>query len=158
MRIDELTIAISYSQLAVFDHSLERPFNEWTDRHVAQGFSWRPGSVSFRTIEESGPHLVTVGLDANKSEPAQDVIRSIDVPFEVPSSGTIEIGSIADSVLFELPSGTYQLRFECCVRSNIAIPKIRLSFYRNSNPRFDVVRADPELNPDTDLLLIASPA
>jgi hypothetical protein len=155
---NELVISVSYSQLAVFDHSLERPFNGWTDTHVAQGFSWRPGSVAFRTIEQGGQHLVTVGLEAQESDPAPDAIRIIDAPFEVPPSGAIEIGSISDSVLLELPSDIYQLRFECYERANGATPRVHLLFYRNSNPRFEVVRADSELNPGADLLLIASPA
>jgi hypothetical protein len=40
---------ISYSQLAVFDASLDQPLNDWTPEHADQGFSWRPRSVSFRT-------------------------------------------------------------------------------------------------------------
>jgi hypothetical protein len=158
MGASELTISVSYSQLAVFDHSLERPFNEWNDKHVAQGVSWRLGSVAFRTIEEGGPHLVTVRLDAHDNDLAPDAIRVIDVPFEVPPSGTIEIGSISDSVLLELPPGIYQLRYECYERANSPTPRVRLLFYRNSNPRFSIVRADRELNPGADLLLIASPA
>jgi hypothetical protein len=158
MGTNELVISVSYSQLAVFDRSLERPFNEWTDRHVAQGFSWRPGSVAFRTIEEAGQHLVTVRLETEESDPAPDAIRVIDVPFEVPPSGAIEIGSISDSVSLELPSESYQLRFECYEHANSATPRVRLLFYRNGNPRFDILRADSELNPGTDLLLIASPA
>src|SRR5207249_8431330 len=98
MESSELGISVSYSQLAVFDHSLERPFNEWTDRHVAQGFSWRPGSVAFRTIEEGGRHVVTVMLGAHESELAADAVRVIDVPFEIPLDGAIEIGSISESV------------------------------------------------------------
>jgi len=156
MGTNELVISVSYSQLAVFDHSLERPFNEWTDRHVAQGFSWRPGIVAFRTIEEGGKHLVTIRLEAQESDPALDAIRVIDVPFEVPPSGAIEIGSISDSVSLELPSDIYQLRFECYERANNAIPRVSLLFYSSSEPRFDVVRADSELNPGTDLLLTAS--
>jgi Competence protein J (ComJ) len=155
-RPNELLISVSYSQLAVFDHSLERPFNEWTDRHVAQGFSWRLGSVAFRTIEEGGKHLVTVRLEAQESDPAPDAIRVIDVPFEIPPSGTIEIGSISDSVSLELPSDVYQLRFECYERANSATPRLRLLFYSNSKPHFEVVRADSELNPGRDLLLMAS--
>jgi hypothetical protein len=158
MGTNELTISVSYSQLAVFDQSLERPFNVWTDRHVAQGFSWRPGSVAFRTIEEAGPHVVTVELDAHEGDPAPNAIRVIAVPFEVPPSGAIEVGSIADSVLLELPSGNYQLRFECYERANSPTPRVRLLFCKNSDPRFDIIRADSELNPGTDLLLIASPA
>ncbi|MBN9391540.1 MAG: hypothetical protein J0I20_26140 [Chloroflexi bacterium] len=45
---------ISYSQLIIFDNELEAPFNDWRPEHVAQGFSWREGSVSFRTLEDNG--------------------------------------------------------------------------------------------------------
>jgi hypothetical protein len=155
---NELVISVSYSQLAVFDHSLERPLNEWTNRHVTQGFCWRPGSVAFRTIEESGKHLVTVRVEVEESDPALDAIRVIDVPFEVPPSGAIEIGSISDSVSLALPSDIYHLRFECYERTNCANPKVRLVFCSNRNPRFGIVRADSELNPGRDLLLTASPA
>ena len=158
MESSELTISVSYSQLAVFDHALERPFNRWSDRHVAQGFSWRPGSVAFRTIEEGGQHLVTVRLDAHEGEPAPSAIRVIDVPFEVPLNGAIEIGSISDSVSLELPSGVYQLRFECYDRANSTSPRVRLLFNRNNNPGFKVVRADSGLNSVADLVLTALPA
>jgi hypothetical protein len=53
-------IEILYRQIAVFRSRLEHPFNDWTPRHVKQGFSWRPGSVSFATLVESGPHSVEV--------------------------------------------------------------------------------------------------
>lgn len=158
METGELTILVSYSQLAVFDHSLDRPFNEWTDRHVAQGFAWRPGSVGFRTVDESGQHLVTVRLDAGERDPPPDAIRVIDVPFEVPPGGAIEIGSISDSKPLMLPSGRYQLRFECHGGANSLGPRVRLSFDRNNHPHFEVVRTDSKLNPDTALLLNASPA
>lgn len=158
MEANELVVSVSYSQLAVFDHSLERPFNTWTDEHAAQGFSWRPGSVSFRTIEESGPHLVAVKLETHASEPALGAVRVIDVPFEVPPSGKIEVASISDSSLLELPAGRYQLRFECCERANSPSPRVHLLFMRNPSPRFCVVRADPALSPSANLLLAASPA
>jgi hypothetical protein len=154
----EFRIMVSYSQIAVFDRALERPFNDWTRGHVAQGFSWRPGSVGFRTIAEGGQHLVTVRIDANEGEPSQEAVRVIDVPFEVPPGGAVEIASISDGVPLELPSGIYQLRFECYERTNSPSPRIRLLFNPDKNPSFRIVRADSELNPGVDLLRIASPA
>jgi hypothetical protein len=154
----EFTISVSYSQLTVFDRSLERPFNEWTDRHVAQGFSWRHGTVSFGTVEDSGSHRVTVRLSDHEHDPNPDAIRVIDVPFEVPPGGRIEIGSIADSTSLVLPPGSYQLRFEYCKRVGSAMPVVCLSFNPKDNPRFKVIRTDFELGPGADLLLSASPA
>jgi len=158
MSLIEFPIVISYSQLSVFDRSLDRPFNDWTDRHVAQGFSWRPGSVAFGTIAEGGRHLVTVRVVGDDSELAANAIRVIDVPFEIPAGGTIGVGSISDSLPLQLPHGTYQLRFEYYDRGNSPVTRIRLSFRRDDNPRFEVVRADSELHPSKDLQLTASPA
>lgn len=158
MAFTEFPIMVSYSQVAVFNRSLERPFNEWTDRHVAQGFSWRPGSVGFRTIMEGGRHLVMVKVEANEVHLAPEMIRAIDVPFEVPSDGAVEIGSISDSVSFELPPRIYQLRFECYGRANSANPRIRFSFRRDDNPIFRLARVDPDLHPSEDLVLAALPA
>jgi len=40
------TVVVLYRTLALYDRALENPFNDWTREHWAQGFSWRPGSVS----------------------------------------------------------------------------------------------------------------
>jgi hypothetical protein len=154
----DFPIMVSYSQLAVFDPSLERPFNEWTRGHVAQGVSWRPGSVSFRTIQEGGRHLIMVSVEANQVEPEPAVIRAIDVPFEVPPGGAVEIGSISESTLFELPPGLYQLRFECYGRANSETPRVRFVFCRDDDPVFRLLRVDSDLHPSKDLLLTALPA
>lgn len=154
----EFPILVSYSQVTVFDHSLERPFNQWTDKHVAQGFSWRPGSAAFRTIAEGGRHLVTVAVDIAEDEQPHSAVRIIDVPFEVPADGAVEIGSISDSSLLEIPSGLYRLRFECWEPVSGQAARIRLLFTRNANPAFHIVRADPGLSPEEELLLTASVA
>ena len=156
--LNEFTIFISYSQLAVFHHSLKRPFNDWTARHNAQGFSWRPGSVSFLTIEEAGTHSVTAIVGVDEGELAPDAIRVIDVPFKVPPDGAVEIGSISDSKVLTLPSGMYQLRFEYYAGSNGRSPRVRLLFGRSDKPHFKMARADSELSPGADLLLTARPA
>jgi hypothetical protein len=149
----EFPIFVSYSQVTVFAHSLERPFNQWTDKHVAQGFSWRPGSAAFRTIAEGGQHLVTVTVDVTEDEQPPGAIRVIDVPFEVPADGSVEIGSISDSSLLEIPRGTYTLRFECYEPVSGQTARIRLLFTRDATPAFSIVRADPELSPEGELLL-----
>jgi len=152
-------ISVSYSQLVVFDHSLDRPFNQWTDRHVTQGFAWRPGSVAFRTVEEGGQHLVDVIFEATEDDIVPpNALRVIDVPFEVPPDETIEIGSVSDSASFKIPAGLYCLRFECFERSGGSPPLIRLSFRRSSSPGFRVVRAGSDFSPEQPLVLTASPA
>jgi len=154
----EFPILISYSQVVVFDRSLERPFNLWTDKHVAQGFSWRPGSAAFGTIAEDGRHLVTVAVDMTEGEQPLGAIRIIDVPFEVPAGDVVEIGSISDSSLLEIPAGTYRLRFECYEPVSGEASRIRFLFVRDASPTFQIVRADSGLSPANELLLIASEA
>jgi hypothetical protein len=105
-------LSVSHSQIAVFDSALDKPFSFWTDRHVQQGFAWRPGSVSFGTIEEGGRHLVEVVTASEDTQLAADAVRVIQVPFEVPASGNIEVASVVQGVPLSLPAGKYALRFE----------------------------------------------
>ena len=154
----EFPILVSYAQVTVFDPSLERPFNQWTDRHVAQGFSWRPGSAAFRTISEDGPHLVTVEVDVTENGKSPNAARIIDVPFEVPADGFVEIGSISDGSLIEVPTGTYKLRFECYDPIDGQVARIRFLFTPDTNPTFHISRADPDLSPENELLLTTSAA
>ncbi len=155
---NNMSMIISYAQLIAFDSSLERPFNLWTKRHVAQGFAWRPGSVSFRTVEESGPHLVTCKVDTLRDDIPASAIRAIEVPFAVKSDKGIEIASISESKSIDVPSGTYQLRFECYGPGGDGLPLIQLIFFKTDEPTFRIVKADSGLSSKRDLLLTADPA
>ena len=149
---------VSYSQVAVFDSSLEEPFNFWTERHVSQGFAWRPGSVSFRTIAESGPHSLEITISNDDLEISADAQRVIEVPFAVPSSGEIEVASISDSRALSLRPGSYVLRFECSSETNGNQRKIKFVFIKNKNPEFRLLRIGTDLPNEGDLLLTATPA
>ena len=69
----------SYAQVAIFLSSLEQPFNNWTDRHVAQGFAWREGSVSF-AVTDGGDCFVEILLNDDQSSIVSETIREIWVP------------------------------------------------------------------------------
>ena len=156
-RMTSIDLDVSYSQIAVFMSGLEKPFNMWTDHHVRQGFSWRPESVAFRTIEEAGQHMVE--LICSDVEVSNDAVRVIQTPFEVSQDGWIEVASISESKSFKIPSGKYALRFECFPRVGSKIPRIRLLFSTQDNALFRVIRADPEISKTDDLLVSpASPA
>jgi competence protein J (ComJ) len=130
----------------------------WTDRHVNQGFAWRKGSVSFRTIAGGSRHLVDVIVTSGDVDLSPEAVRIIQVPFEVPSTGSIDIASIADAYPLNLPSAMYALRFECFRPEGGLEPKVNLIFIRRDDPKFEVLRADTELSLTGDLLLTASPA
>lgn len=106
----ELEVIVSYAQLCVFDPSLEAPYNDWTEAHVAQGFSWRPGSVSFATDSDCASTVVDVTW-AEGPPDLSDADGAITVPFVVPPSGAVEIGSVMTGVEVSLPSGHYALYF-----------------------------------------------
>lgn len=153
-----IVLDVSYSQLAVFASSLEQPFNDWTDRHVSQGFAWRPGSVSFRSIVEAGQHSLEIEVSSHVGAVRDDATRVVEVPFEVPSDGAVEIGSIAETVPISLPAGTFLLRCEFMQPAGPDGERVRLTFAKEDVPRFAIVRADPELIADGELLTTAEPA
>ncbi|WP_020176714.1 competence protein ComJ [Methyloferula stellata] len=159
MATTSFLLNVSHSQVAVFDSGLQQPFNGWTERHVNQGFAWRPGSVSFATIEEAGRHSVSLDVVSGNVGVSPEAIRVIQTPFEVPQTGAIEIASASDSVPFSLPSGTYALRFEYFCASALSDPGIRFLFMKMENPSFEILRADSGLSAKAgDLFLSASPA
>jgi Competence protein J (ComJ) len=146
-------VFVSYSQLSVFDPSLAKPFNNWTRVHVAQGFAWRPGSVSFKTLSESEACDVELLLGERERPIASYALRVIEVPFLVPSNGLLEVASIGDGQRLELSPGSYQLRFEALPKG-----KIRLVFTEGRESKFLIVRADADLAPPTPLLKTAESA
>jgi hypothetical protein len=158
MAAASFSLFISYAQVAVFDNALEHPFNIWTERHTRQGFSWRPGSVSFATLLDVGQHPVEIDIAINDVAMSRDAIRVVQTPFDVPQSGLIEVASISESVPLDLDPGRYLLRFEYFLQAGGVQPKIRFVFIRNANASFEIVRADPQLTAGDDLLLSAEPA
>ena len=100
---------VSYSQLVVFRPGLEAPFNMWTDEQVKAGYSLAPESVSFKTPLEAGVCSVEV---VESREPALPLAGSIEVPFDVSPSGQVEVASISDGCLIDVPAGKAVLRYE----------------------------------------------
>ncbi|WP_342712194.1 competence protein ComJ [Bradyrhizobium sp. B124] len=154
-----IDFGISHGQLAVFASSLQDPYNDWTDQHFAQGFTWRPGSVSFRSMVAAGWHSVKIEVVNHAGPVHPDAVRVIEVPFEVPADGAIEVGSIAETVPLSLPAGPFLLRCEFWQPFDTdEDERVRLTFARKDAPRFAVVRADPELSVSEELLTTARPA
>lgn len=153
-----VSIEVSYGQLAVFWRGLERPFSDWSDDHVAQGFAWRAKSVSFRTLVETGRHDITVSISNGPPSLSPRVKRVLRVPFDVPPSGEIEVASISDGAAVALPPGTYQLQCEFLGAIEHQSELVHLTFFRSTTPIFEVAVADAELSPPTKLLTTANPA
>jgi len=150
-------LEVSYTQVAVFDSLLVSPFNDWTDAHIAQGFAWRPGSVSFGTLDSGGQLRVEV-TQTPVNAGASTAERIISVPFRVPDHGAIEVASIGSSVALELPGGEYDLTFEHG-RDRAGAMWAHLHFRRvdkRAAPR--VLRSDPELKVPEEFVMVAEPA
>lgn len=151
-------IFITYSQIAIFDPELEIPFNDWTQQHSEQGFSWRPGSVSFGTLVDGGEMDVEIYIGTEK-ELYSATKRAIVVPFLVLDSGVIEVASISDSKIIEIPSGNYALLFETGFdEENDNKPWCKFSFTKKEKVEPKILRADDELKPIYPLLMEAIPA
>lgn len=158
MASTSISLFVSYSQLCVFLSELPQPFNVWLQTHVDQGFSWRRGSAGFRTLEESGQHLVDLEVSKHPIETSADAIRVTEVPFDIPVDGNIEVASISDSVAMTLPAGLYTLRCELFPQTPDEIFPVRLIFIRSDNPEFKILRVDDDLAPPVELLRDADPA
>jgi hypothetical protein len=150
-----LNMFISYSQIALFDGSLRLPFNNWAKRHVAQGFTWRDGSISFRTLIESGPIDVTV-VRLKQFLGAEGVVRAISVPFSCGKDSRPEIASITESRRIDLDPGAYQVVFETGWLGEACW--CRFSIIRDGDLRPEILVRDGELNPSFPLLMEAEPA
>lgn len=153
-----MALDVSHAQLAVFVSSPKQPFNDWTDRHVDQGFAWRPGSVSFRTLVDAGAHAVEVNVVDRMGPIRHDALRVVEVPFDVSQDGALEIGSIAETLPVLLPAGTFLLRCEFLHPPGADGERVAMTFAKGEAARFAVVRADAELNPGDELLTHADPA
>lgn len=149
----EFHIHVSYAQIAIFESQLENPFSDWTEENVRQGFVWRQGSVSFRTLVEDAEHFVRVVVADHFESIDPRAIRVIEVPFEVPPSGDIEVAGIMGGTLLSLNAGKYQLRAEFLVGGNCAQFEVLFSFARTQTDRFAVLKRDSELDPPEKLVV-----
>lgn len=153
-------IDIFYNQLAIFEAHAEGPYNEWTDDHFRQGFSWRKGSVSFR-VPEDGLSYILVETAAVRPEPTSQIFRMIVVPFDV-GYNILEIGNIISTIPISVPAGMYLLFFELSPPSDQSSSEynflIRLTFVPTTEPLFAIIKSDAETSNVHLLVKDANPA
>lgn len=150
----ELAVTLSYAQLCVFNPSLEAPYNDWAEAHVAQGFSWRPGSVSFAT-DSDFTSIVIEGTQAEDPPDLCDVDGAIRVPFFVPPSGAVEIGSIMSGDEVAVPPGSYALYF---LPPQSLTGRFRLVFVRGDDVEPAVLTEGRNATVQQAYLMVAEPA
>jgi len=152
----EFTLGIDYHQIAVFNPDLRDPFNDWTDVHVRQGFSWRHGSVSFGTLSQSGQFRVVVSVRKEVDLP-DGTVRAISVPFLVDSNG-VEVGGVFGGVRLGIASGHYKLVFVAQKVTHQEAEVYHFQFIQAENPAAQILVADAELDPPDELCMTAEPA
>jgi len=158
MATAKFEIFVTYSQISIFDPELDEPFNDWKPQHSAQGFSWRPESVSFGTLVDGGEMEVEVYVGP-EMELQSTTERAIMVPFRVLKSGLIEVASISDSQVVKIPSGNYALLFETGFdKENDNKLWSKFSFTKREKVEPKIICADDELNPIYPLLMETVPA
>jgi hypothetical protein len=148
-----LNVPIIYSILAVDDAGLHETYNAWRQQHIDQGFSWRPGSVSFRTLRDVGNQKVTVRR-ANQINVRPDAQRVILVPFTVSPPGRIGISDLMEDQFINMPGGSYSLLFETGYDDDGDI-WCDLTFVPGAPATAQVLRADAALSPSYPLLMEA---
>ena len=153
----EVSLEVSYSQISLFCSGVENPFNDWEERHVSQGFSWRRGSVSFRTLKEGGTHDIEIIVVDKIGSISPDAVRVIEVPFDVQGDGSVEIASIGDGKSLILPVGEFLLRCEMFDSSREPFI-VRMTLSTGDDPKFKISVADSELSTDEPLLMTANAA
>lgn len=145
----------SYSQISVFLPSLNQPFNDWSERHVKQGFAWRNHSVSFRMLQEEGLCKLSIIVDS-EFKPNTSAIRAFAVPFEI-DNNEVEIGSITDSRCFDVPSGQYALYVEVGM-TNEGQEWASVTFVSQARIEPQILIVDSDLSPEYPLDMSAGPA
>jgi len=151
---------IFYHQLIVFDESTAPVPNDWREQHVAQGFSWRPGTVSFATLGDFGDLRVEVRV-ADNLDVLPEAVRAVVVPFAVLPPGRVGLSDTVDDVTTRVPPGHYALLCEIGYLSEKEGEEAewcQLTFA----PRRDVqpeilLRADELLSPQYPLMTEADP-
>lgn len=106
----EIPQAILYGQVQVFRAGLSNPGSMWSDEHVAQGFAWRPGTVSFGVPDHDGECLLRARVIDGPFRLDDGALWAVAVPFR--STGAVEVGGILSTHTLEVPAGAYRLAFQ----------------------------------------------
>ena len=152
----DFSLELSWSQVSLFDANLADPFNDWTEAHLAQGFTWRPGSVSFKVPTRTGE--LDVSLDFIDSlRLLHDARWAILVPFHS-WAGVIEVSTIAQSELIEIPPGRFSLLYQTGVHDGRAWACFGLLESNGIEVEPRVLRGDDVVRASAEVLMHAEPA
>ena len=150
-----MDLDISYKQFAICNYNEEKPFSDWTEKHVEQGFTLRPQAIGIMTFEADCRLDVRIDMTNNFLE---NYSRIFVFPFEVKGNKGVEVASIGSSIDYNIPDGEYSLIIQ--LLEKVDSTSCILSFVNKSEldntPR--VVKADNVIIRKVDLILDAKEA
>jgi hypothetical protein len=138
-------MSIDYHQIAIMLN--DEMFNDWEEKNSDQGFTWRPVSVSFGTLQNGGIASVEIHVVDHLDRIAPEAVRVIEVPFDVPHGRILEVATITEANPTDVPEGKYLLRCELFPLTGEYKDESRIvfSFASKDEPRAAIPRADDEL-------------
>ncbi|PYF07470.1 competence protein J (ComJ) [Rhodobacter viridis] len=140
MILDDVPMTVDYTQILVYGISHPSPSLLWTDEHVAQGFAWSEGLVSFGVPDHDGQcRLQVVEEDSPGPDPA--ALWAVQVPFAV--NEPLAIGSVFETREVQVPLGPHALVFEGMAGTEDDAYFLRLRFVPMQRPGFAVLKTGP---------------
>ena len=142
--IIEFALPIFYTQVLLHDATHPSPGLNWDDTHVAQGFAWSPGLVSFGVPDHDGECLIRVFVEPDKSVD-EAAIWAIRVPYTV--TGPLELGTVGLLQPIAISDGTYDVVFEALpgdADRDIAYV-LSVTFVPTTEPEFAILRQGGEI-------------
>lgn len=92
---------------------IERPFAEWRQDDIDQGFVWMPGSISYSLVGNPlGISISVETCDSCDEDISSQATRIIRLPFDVLDGVDLGLTTIASPDRFSLPGGPYMVQFE----------------------------------------------
>jgi hypothetical protein len=164
MLISSFTVDVAQKILAILVSG--QRLNDWSPKAYAQGFSWRPQSVSFLTFDD-GNVLTEVHLE-QKISLKKNAIRAIVVPFQVSNKGAVEVFGIFQrkGETVAIRKGKYALVFQLGYTGNLTHPApdinvkemwCRLGFILSDDASARILKQDDDLNPPNELVMDGKP-
>lgn len=149
---ERFSIFVAYAQILVHLAGHPKPGLLWTDQHLAQGFAWAEGVVSFGVPDHDGPCLIEV-QPFDTGALAARALWAVQVPFKV--TQTLMIGSVFDMRPVTIPVGQYNLIFEVLAGRDDHAFVFHLKFAKTDKPDFAILKQGGALTSDVVLRELA---
>lgn len=160
MKLKAFHLFSIYSVIALYDFGLDKdPVTSWTDRHVRQGFSWSPQSVSFGLLSDIGEIHIEVYVENELIRFRDDCLRSIITPFELKKSNKVVFSDLGNDEVIEMKKENYQVMFSTgWIDRSDDSQWVEFCFVASHEMKFEIPIIDDALSPEYPLLTDAPPA